>query len=128
MENPKTNILTLRQQRCLFTRLVCEFGVWAFNNGYELSFGEVERGIAQAKANAASGAGIANSLHLLGLAVDFNLYIAGVYQEDSEAHAPLAAKWKSMHSLNRWGGDFKDRHGNPKPDGNHYSSERGGVK
>jgi hypothetical protein len=112
--------VTLREQRCLFTRLICEFGLWAFQQGYELAFGEVVRTKAQAQQNAGSGTGISNSLHLDGLAVDFNLYINGVYQESSEAHAPLGAQWKSMHSLCRWGGDFR------KPDGNHYSLEHNG--
>lgn len=120
--------LTLREQRCLFTRLIGELIVWAFANGFELAFGEVKRTVAQANANALSGAGIANSLHLLGLAVDFDLYIGGVYQAQSERHAVIGAKWKSLHALNRWGGDFRDKTGMPKPDGNHYSSERGGVK
>lgn len=114
--------LTLRQQRCLFTRLLCEFGSWCFAHGYEIAFGEVKRTQAQAVANAAGGAGISNSLHLDSLACDIDLYIDGVYQVGSSAHAALGAKWKSMHALNRWGGDFA------KPDGNHYSSTRGGVR
>lgn len=116
--------MTLREQRCLFTRLVCEFGLWVFAQpGYEVAFGEIKRSPKQAKANAAAGTGISNSLHLLGLAVDFDLYINGQYQTRSEAHALLGAKWKSMHLLARWGGDFR-----PRIDGNHYSLERGGVK
>lgn len=121
--------LTLRQQRCLFTRLICELGVWAFQQpGVELAFGEVVRTRTQAIINANKGVGIGNSLHLDGLAVDFMLYINGVYMDDSTAHKFLGDKWKSMHPLNRWGGDFKDDHGKPKPDGNHYSSTRGGIK
>ena len=124
-----SNNMSLREQRCLFTRLICEFGVWIFQQpGHEVAFGEVVRSLEQASANAKAGTGISNSLHLLGLAVDFNLYIGGSYQTDSAAHARLGEKWKSMHPLNRWGGDFRDRAGRPKPDGNHYSSERGGVK
>jgi hypothetical protein len=121
--------MTLREQRVLFTRLICEFGVWAFQNGYNLAFGEVVRTKAQAVANSTSGAGISNSLHLDGLAVDFNMYLdldrdgtEDDYVTDSALHKPLGEKWKSMHPLNRWGGDFK------KPDGNHYSSTRGGVQ
>jgi len=116
--------VTLREQRVLFTRLVCEFGVWVFSlPGYEIAFGEVKRSKLQAQANASNGTGINNSLHLEGLAVDFDLYIRGVYQPNSESHYELGQYWKAMHMLNRWGGDFK-----PRPDGNHYSSERGGVK
>jgi hypothetical protein len=121
--------MTLREQRVLFTRLICEFGVWAFQNGYSIAFGEVVRTKAQAQANAASGAGISNSLHLDGLAVDFNLYLdldhdgqQDDYASDSGMHRPLGDKWKTMHPLCRWGGDFK------RPDGNHYSLEWQGRK
>ncbi len=56
-----------------------------------------------------------NSCHYIRLAADLHLFIGGAYQSDSEAHRPLGEKWKSMHPLARWGGDF------PTPDGNHYS-------
>jgi len=115
--------MTLREQRCLFSRLICQLGVWIFEQpGYEVAFGEVVRSKAQANANAVSGSGISNSLHLVGLAADFDLYINGEYQVDSRAHKTIGTKWKSMHPFCRWGGDFT------KPDGNHYSTERDGVK
>ena len=116
--------MTLRQQRCLFTLLKAQLVVWVSKNlpGYELAENEVLRTQAQANANKDSGAGISNSLHLLGLASDFNLYINGIYQETSEAHRPIGTQWKKMHELARWGGDFK------KVDGNHYSLEWEGRK
>ena len=58
---------------------------------------------------------MANSCHYIRLAADLNLFIGGVYQDTTEAHRPLGEKWKTMHPLARWGGDF------PRPDGNHYS-------
>lgn len=67
--------------------------------------------------------GIPDSLHQLGLAIDLDLYKDGEYQRDSEAHRPFGAFWKSLHTMNRWGGDFR-----PTPDGNHYSMEHAGVK
>jgi hypothetical protein len=91
-------------------------------------YNEVKRTEAQAAANAAAGTGIARSLHLDGLAADVNLYINGNYQSDSAAHKSIGDKWKTMHPLCRWGGDFKDRLGRPKPDGNHYSIEWQGRK
>ena len=96
---------------------------WAYSHGYELTGGQWLRAASEAAANAAAGTGIANSLHLKSLAMDWNLFISGVYQPDSEAHRPLGEYWKSLDPLNRWGGDF-----NPKPDGNHYSMEHEGVK
>lgn len=122
--------MTLREQRCLFTRLISELVAWIYAElpGYEVAYGEIERSKLQAAKNASLGIGITNSLHGDGLAADLHLYINGEYQVGTEAHRKIGEKWKSMHSLNRWGGDFKDSNGISKPDGNHYSSERGGRK
>lgn len=116
--------MTLREQRCLFTRLTARLIMLVeAMPGYEIAFGEVKRTAAQAQANAAAGTGISNSLHLDALAVDFDLYVNGVYEADSAAHEPLGRAWKNLHPLCRWGGDFK-----PRPDGNHYSTEWQGRK
>lgn len=120
--------MKLRQARCLFSKLISELVLWCFEQGYEVSYEEVKRSKAQADANAASGAGIAASLHLDGLAADLNLYIGGEYQATSEAHAVIGSKWKTLHPLCRWGGDFRGKDGKPKPDGNHYSIEWQGRK
>jgi hypothetical protein len=89
--------------------------------GYELTFGEAERSQLQADENARTGAGIANSLHLLRLAIDLNLFIGGTYQTATVAYKPLGEYWKALNPLCRWGGDFKSR-----PDGNHFSLEHEG--
>lgn len=116
-------MLTLGEKQRLFARLLGEFLVWIYEEKYEVTIGEVERLAAQATANAASGAGISNSLHLLSLAVDLHLFIAGVWQKDTPAYKPLGDKWKSMHPLCCWGGDFTTR-----PDGNHFSITHDGRK
>ena len=114
-------VMSLSQQRRLFSRLISEFVVWIFQQpGLECFYEEVKRTKAQATANAASGAGIANSLHLDGLAADLSLSVNGVYQSGTEAYKALGEKWESMHPLNRWGGKWGD--------GNHFSSTRNGVK
>lgn len=121
--------MTLGDKQRLFCRLVGEFIMWCYDNGYELSFGEAQRTLAQAQINAANGSGIINSLHLKRLAIDLNLFLDStpdrdddIYQTDSAAYAPLGQKWKSLHPLCRWGGDFH------KPDGNHFSMEHEGVR
>ena len=106
-------ILGAKQRR--FTECVGRLIQWAYENGYELTFGDAYRSPEQAAANAAAGTGIANSVHTQRLAVDFNLFKGGVYQTSTDAHAPLGAYWKSLDPDARWGGDFS------KPDGNHYS-------
>ncbi len=115
--------MTLGEQQRLFVRLVGEFLTWVYDNpGWELSFGECYRTPEQAEINAQKGIGIAHSLHTQKLAIDLNLFIAGEFQTSKAAYAPLGAKWKSMHPLARWGGDFQS------PDSDHFSLEYGGVK
>jgi len=105
--------VTLQQE---FTRSVADLIVWTYNQGYTATFGEAWRTPEQAKLNAASGKGIANSLHGERLAIDLNLFREGKWLSQSEDHAPIGAYWKTLHAAARWGGDFKSR-----PDGNHYS-------
>lgn len=120
--------MTLRERQSLFAMLVSRLIQRAISMGYDVTFGEVWRTPQQAAANAKSGAGISNSLHLDRLAVDLNLYRNGEWLTDSEAHRPLGDWWKAQHPEARWGGDFKDSRGRPKPDGNHYSLEYQGRK
>lgn len=120
--------LTLGQKQRLHVRLTSMLIEHAYLHGYELTWGQTTRTEAEAAANATSGAGIAKSLHIQKLAVDLNLFKDGHFLQNSEDHAPLGAFWKGLHPLCRWGGDFKDKLGRPKPDGNHYSIEHEGVK
>jgi len=114
--------MTLGEKQRLFVRLVGKLIEWSYANGYELSFGETVRTQAQAAANAASGAGIKKSNHLIRLAIDLNLFINGEYRTDSEAYTPLGDYWCSLDPLCRWGGNFS------RPDGNHFSLEHNGVQ
>lgn len=112
--------MTLRQQQSLFVALIAKLIDHAYACGYELTFGEAWRTPEQAKLNAASGKGIANSLHIDRLALDFNLFRDGKFLSSTEDHRPLGEWWEQQHPLCRWGGRFKD--------GNHYSLEWGGRK
>ena len=114
--------MTLGEKQRLFTRYVGLLIAYAYKQGYELTFGDAYRTPEQAAANAASGAGITNSLHTKRLAVDLNLFVKGQYITDSAAYKPLGDYWKQIDPLNRWGGDFK------KPDGNHFSMEHENVR
>lgn len=136
--------MTLGQKQRQFVRLVGELIAWAYAHGYELSWGEAKRSDEQAEINAIGaagravliklirpvfpllaaklennrGSGIRNSLHELGLAVDFNLFRDGVYLDATEAHRPLGEYWESIGGA--WGGRFGD--------GNHYSLEHEGKR
>jgi hypothetical protein len=112
--------MTLSQKQRLFTLMIGKLIIWAYSQGYELTFGEAVRTQAQASTNAGTRAGIKKSLHLIRLSVDFNLFIAGEYKTDSAAYLPLGVFWESLGGS--WGGRFS------KPDGNHFSLEWEGVR
>ena len=121
--------MTLGEKQRLFAKLMGEFIVWLYANDYEVRFDEAYRTPEQAALNAALGSGISNSLHCLHLALDLPLYLDSsleadedIYQPNSAAYRPLGDRWKSLHPLCRWGGDFS------KPDGNHFSLEHEGVR
>lgn len=91
--------------------MIGELIYFAYQNGYELSFGSCYR-------PRSDPSGSQRSLHRSRLAVDFNLFIGGKYQTKTEAHNELGRYWKSIGGT--WGGDFGD--------GNHYSLEHRGRK
>lgn len=113
--------MTLSEKQQLFTIMVANLVLWAETRGYRLTYGEAYRTPEQAAMNAKKGSGIANSLHTQRLAVDFNLFINGQYQDKSEAYLPLGEYWESLGGS--WGGRFKSN-----PDGNHFSLEHNGVR
>ena len=113
---------TLGQLQRRFLPLLAKLIEWAYANGYELSAGELLRTPEQAAHNAQDGSGIGNSLHIIKLAVDLNLFKGGVYLKDSIDYEPLGTYWRSLDPLARWGGTFKTR------DGNHFSLTWGGVQ
>jgi hypothetical protein len=113
----------LSTKRCRFSAAISHLVIWVNKQpGYSCCFNEVKRSEEQAKKNAATGKGISNSLHLIGLAADIILYKDGVYQTSSEAYRFMGDYWKSLSPDFRWGGDFK------KKDGNHFSVEHNGIQ
>jgi hypothetical protein len=115
--------MKLSEQRCLFSALLGQFITWiTTHQGYTVAVDQVKRSQADADAHAQLGDGISNSLHLNGLAADLLLYLDGNYLPNTHDYALFGAYWKSLHPLNCWGGDFS------KPDGNHFSSMRNGVR
>jgi len=111
--------MTLGQKQRKLTRMIAQLIVFAYDNGYELTFGDAYRdprvhgNVGQKKSYSA-----ASSLHKERLAVDFNLFRDGVYLTSTEDHRPLGEFWESIGGT--WGGRFND--------GNHYSLEHGGRK
>lgn len=119
---------TLSEKRRRFTRDLSDLIAYAFASGYEVQLEEVVRRKTVAEENATTGKGIANSLHLIGLAADLSLFVHGEYQQDSSAYRQLGVYWEQMEGDHCWGGRFKDKQGNPAPDGGHFSISHDGRK
>lgn len=110
---------SLRQKQSRFVRMIGLLIEFAYQQGYELTFGDAYRdprvhGAVGVKKSYSS----VNSLHKERLAVDFNLFKDGKYLTSSEAHRELGEYWESIGGT--WGGRFND--------GNHYSIAHGGRK
>ena len=110
--------MTLGEKQRKFSKMLAELILWAYEQGYEITMGEVLRTKEQAALNASRGRGIKASLHCYCLAADLNLFKDGVYLTKTEDHKELGEKWESMGGS--WGGRFRD--------GNHYSLEWEGKK
>jgi hypothetical protein len=119
---------TLRQKQSRFAHNASQLILHAIELGFEVTYGETLRKPAQAAVNAATGAGIVNSLHLIGLAIDINLFEDGRYLAESNDHLVLGVWWEALGPDHCWGGRFKDALGRPKADGNHYSISHEGRK
>ena len=106
--------MSLGSKQREFTRAFASLIVWAYDNGYELTFGDTYRDprlhgeVGEKKAY-----GHAKSAHKKRLAGDLNLFKDGEYLTTTEAHRPLGEYWVTLHPDAVWGGTFND--------GNHYS-------
>ena len=120
---------SLREKQERFTLQLAILVLALAGRGYRARLREVWRTPEQAKLNEVKGLGISNSLHLDALAADVYLSRDGQpLPETREAYAVMGELWKAMGSDHRWGGDFKNSRGEPKPDIYHVSIEHGGRK
>lgn len=97
--------MTLRQHQSAFIKDLAKLINFAFENGFELTAGELFRSPEQQSIYVKTGRSkTMNSLHLQRLAVDFNIFKNGkiVGKKESE---PLGAYWESLDTLNSWGGN-----------------------
>lgn len=110
---------TLGQKQRRLTLMIAKLIHFAYEQGYELTFGDAYR---DPSVHGAMGVkksySAANSVHKIRLAVDLNLFKDGVYLTRTEDHRVLGEKWEAMGGT--WGGRFND--------GNHYSLEHDGKK
>lgn len=115
--------MTLFEKQKAFSRLVARFINDLTAEGYEITFGETWRPPETAKLYSVQGKGIANSLHLIRLAIDLNLFKDGKYLTDTEQYAVAGRIWESYSTDTcecSWGGHFGD--------GDHFSITHGGIK
>lgn len=106
--------MTLGEKQRMFPPLVAKLIQFAYDSGYELTFGDALRDSRVfGQMGEKKGYGQASSNHKIKLAIDLNLFKNGKYLDKTEDHAPLGAYWESLNPACRWGGRFQD--------GNHYS-------
>lgn len=111
---------TLREKQSRFVKLVGLLIEWAYQNGFELTFGEAHRTTEQARWNYEKGKGILNSLHIDRLAIDLMAFRNGKFLTDPNDYKPLGEYWESLAPDCAWGGRFK------RLDAVHFSIRHGG--
>ena len=121
--------MTLREARCAYSVCVAELVLYAVSQGYEAALDEGTERITDKDPTSDHMKG---SLHHLGLAQDLLLYLKGVYLTETAQYQFLGLFWKELGVKKglplAWGGDFLDKNGRPKPDGNHVSLSWMGIK
>jgi|688.fasta_scaffold848022_2 hypothetical protein len=114
----------MRNKQSIFILNFAKLIVWAYQQGYELTAGELFRTEEQHQFNLKAGKSKAKrSKHQDRLAGDLNLFINGVYRTDTASYKPLGDYWVSLHKDNVWGGDFNkdgNKTTNDAWDGNHF--------
>ena len=103
--------MKLNEKQALFTKLLGQLLQWCDRYGYPVILAEAYRTPEQAALYAKQGKGIKNSNHCKKLAVDLYAvgWVDGTVSWEPEHYEPIGRKWKSLHELCRWGGDFKNR-------------------
>jgi len=111
--------MSLGEKQRHFTRLTGLLIEFAYQSGYELSYGDAYRDHRlHGPFGVKRGYGHPKSAHKNRLAVDFNLFKDGKFLDKTEDHLLLGEYWESLGGS--WGGRFND--------GNHYSLEHDGVR
>lgn len=122
----------LRERQFRFMRNVAHLINYAFENGFQVSGGELHRSQETQQRHVAEGRSqTMNSMHLKRLAIDLNIFVDGylLFSNQNKVDGdllkarPLGEMWTGLHPDNRWGGDF-DQDGNPLngkfKDGSHF--------
>lgn len=115
---PSSESLGQKQRR--FARSVALLIQRANALGYEVTLGDAFRDPRSHGAMGVKGVyGEASSAHKQRLAIDLNLFKAGVFLQSTDDHEPLGLWWEAQAPDHVWGGRFND--------GNHYSIKHGNI-
>jgi len=99
--------MSLVAEQFAFAQDVCKLIKFAAENGFVVTFGEVQRTEEQQALYLRTGRSkTRNSYHLRRLAVDLNFFKDGKLCYDLTVLAPLGQFWEGLHQWNRWGGNF----------------------
>jgi hypothetical protein len=115
--------MTLREKQSIFVFLISKLITFAYESGYELTFGECWRSPEEALRLSNADKGIKNSLHTVRLAIDLLLFKNGKYLTKSTDYQVLGEWWERQSTTDytcTWGGRFGD--------GNHFSISHQGKK
>jgi hypothetical protein len=107
--------LTDKQQK--FAIMTSHLIRWCWFSDIRVTYGETFRPKETCELYAKQGRGIANSLHNIRLAVDFNAFIAGEYQVGPEPYDKMHDYWDSIGGAARIEDDL-----------GHFSLEHEGVR
>jgi peptidoglycan L-alanyl-D-glutamate endopeptidase CwlK len=104
--------MSLRQEQSIFSLDLVTLLLWATNEGYEYTLGEVHRTSEQQAIYYKTGRSkTMDSFHLKRLAADIFFFKDGKLLQTKEELQPIGDKWESFGEKNSWGGNwnsFKD--------------------
>lgn len=99
--------MTLREKQSIFALNVATLIEYIYYHHHNVTFGEAYRTPEQARIYSKQGKGIVNSLHCKRLAIDLHIFNKeGLLLSEKSEYEPFGTYWKSLHTSNRWGGDF----------------------
>jgi peptidoglycan L-alanyl-D-glutamate endopeptidase CwlK len=101
--------MSLNTEQAAFLLDMCKLIQYATDQGFVVTGGELARTPEQQAIYFKTGRSkTMNSIHLKRCAIDLNFFKDGKIIWDKATIAPLGAYWESLHTKNRWGGNFSN--------------------
>ena len=100
--------MSLREEQACFSLSIATFILWLYEQGYEVSIGEVHRPVEMQKIYVDSGRSkTMDSQHLKKQAADLFIFKNGRLLATKEEMQFAGNQWESMDAINSWGGNWK---------------------